>query len=412
MAPSTRLRSNAGTRVNYAPDPIGRLGTRGNSIPLEETSEPGPATAARKTARKSVTRINQQSASPEPTLPAQKTARKTVVRVKAGAVAKARAEPKRAVKAAPKPKKKERPTTLECFICATTKNTARSFKAPDDACEHFHAICNHCIQKMLKTKVAGRQLAEAGLACPFPNCDHALDYAALKTTINKPTFDDYDNAVVKHALSAGESYVACLSPNCGLYFSAEECKDSKRGKQQVACPHCDYELCLTCNRPWKSHGKGGCNKAKKAEDKASEKTVKSIGAKPCPKCGVNIEKNGGCDHMTCQRCRHNFCWVCLVPYSNDVQHIDGCPHGRVHVAGEPGNWAPDNMNMAQINNLINQANRRLDDRAPGPPLHGPVFPPMMAIAAPPQHVAVLAGLDFAAMLNPFNWGGGGNGGPV
>ena len=111
------------------------------------------------------------------------------------------------------------------------------------------------------------------------------------------TYCSYDNAVTKHALSMGESYIACLSTNCGLYFSAEDCKNNKHGKQLVACPYCEYEICLACNRPWKDHGSRGCDKAKKAEDKASEAEVKKMGAKPCPQCGMKIEKHGGCDHM-------------------------------------------------------------------------------------------------------------------
>jgi hypothetical protein len=111
----------------------------------------------------------------------------------------------------------------------------------------------------------------------------------------------YDKAVTKHVLSAGESYIACLSSKCGLYFSIEDCKNNKRGKQLATCPYCEYEICLTCNRPWKSHGsRGGCDKAKKAEDKESEATLKKMGAKPCPKCSMKIEKFGGCDHMKCK----------------------------------------------------------------------------------------------------------------
>jgi hypothetical protein len=38
--------------------------------------------------------------------------------------------------------------------------------------------------------------------------------------------------------------------------------------------------------------------------------------KPCPKCKVDIEKNSGCNHMKCFKCKHSFCWVCLKPWSN------------------------------------------------------------------------------------------------
>ena len=35
--------------------------------------------------------------------------------------------------------------------------------------------------------------------------------------------------------------------------------------------------------------------------------------KRCPRCHMFIEKNEGCNHMTCL-CSHQFCYVCLADW--------------------------------------------------------------------------------------------------
>ncbi|CAN9210505.1 unnamed protein product [Alternaria alternata] len=390
MAPSTRLRSRPERRINYADTSETEL-EAGTQVP------PEPVASAQRRGRKSAVRVNGIYASSESPDASPIVAPKRVTRVKAGAVVKPKSGPK-VHKKAPTPQKKERPTKQECSICATQKTTTRSFKAPSDACEHLQSICNLCIAKMLKTKVAERQLREAELSCPFPECGHLLDYTALQAIVSKAAFEDYDKAVTKHALSMGESYVSCLSTACGLHFSTQDCENNKHGKQLVACPYCDYEICLKCNRPWKSHGKGSCDQAKKAEEELCVNAVRKMGAKPCPNCGMNIQKNGGCDHVTCGKCRHNFCWVCLAGYTNNIRHRDDCPHARVYVAAEPGNWAQDNLTDAQINNLIAQAAARLDD-----PTHTPVAAPAPVLQQPPvpalPAIPPFAGIIFGGFLD-------------
>lgn len=53
--------------------------------------------------------------------------------------------------------------------------------------------------------------------------------------------------------------------------------------------------------------------------------------KPCPKCFVNIEKNGGCMHMSCKKCTYEFCWICLEPW---LRHKNCTP--KATVAAAPG----------------------------------------------------------------------------
>ncbi|KAJ8128515.1 hypothetical protein O1611_g5117 [Lasiodiplodia mahajangana] len=46
---------------------------------------------------------------------------------------------------------------------------------------------------------------------------------------------------------------------------------------------------------------------RRQEEEMTRKLIRQV-TKPCPNCGVPIEKNGGCDHMHCKRCDHHFDW--------------------------------------------------------------------------------------------------------
>ena len=45
----------------------------------------------------------------------------------------------------------------------------------------------------------------------------------------------------------------------------------------------------------------------------NEKWLRS-NTKQCPNCHAPIEKNKGCNHMTCIYCKHEFCWICGAKY--------------------------------------------------------------------------------------------------
>ncbi|KAL6704574.1 hypothetical protein ACN47E_008084 [Coniothyrium glycines] len=205
---------------------------------------------------------------------------------------------------------------------------------------------------MLRTKVTKRDLTEADLACPFPACEHSLAYSALKNTVSKASLDEYDNALTKNILTVSPVYITCLSSSCGLPFSTEDCRGSQRGKFKIACPYCDYAICMTCNRPWESHGTGSCARAKEKEDRETAEALEKMGAKSCPNCGVMIEKAFGCDHMLCDMCSHSFCWQCLVSYNANVPHAQGCIHGGVNVARQPEVLVDDHMTIAQIEEYL------------------------------------------------------------
>jgi len=85
----------------------------------------------------------------------------------------------------------------------------------------------------------------------------------------------------------------------------------------VVCPTCREEFCLNCMDQWHD-ASITCEevKAQKSTDKAQlDLWVERNNAKPCPKCKVLIQKISGCNHMTCNMCKHEFCWLCFANYS-------------------------------------------------------------------------------------------------
>ncbi|CAF3523234.1 unnamed protein product [Adineta steineri] len=98
----------------------------------------------------------------------------------------------------------------------------------------------------------------------------------------------------------------------------------------VECHSCLYTFCRRCQETW--HPQLQCPKEKLIQEFMNtpvekQPPLKPIDiqkisleianiqmiehcSKPCPSCGVRIEKNGGCQHMNCRACKIHFCWTC------------------------------------------------------------------------------------------------------
>ena len=57
-----------------------------------------------------------------------------------------------------------------------------------------------------------------------------------------------------------------------------------------------------------------------------------INTQKCPKCKSAIEKNMGCNHMTCRNCTHQFCWMCFSNWRGHVFDDEMCKAIALRIA--------------------------------------------------------------------------------
>lgn len=96
------------------------------------------------------------------------------------------------------------------------------------------------------------------------------------------------------------------------------------GIKDVLCK-CGNSFCFKCGS--ESHRPTTCKVSQTwtLKNSAESENITWIMAntKSCPKCSRPIEKNQGCNHMTCKMCTHEFCWLCSGDWKEHGQNTGG-----------------------------------------------------------------------------------------
>jgi len=144
-----------------------------------------------------------------------------------------------------------------------------------------------------------------GILCPHRFCPCILQFEEVKIYADKSSFERFDRLVLKITLETMSDVKCC--PKCSSY------NVHVNTVGVIYCNSCKEGFCCFCKM---SHPTSiPCEKFKEwkeMNDSATERFVhwaKTIGVQLCPKCNTMIEKNGGCTHMSCTKCKLNFDWV-------------------------------------------------------------------------------------------------------
>jgi len=160
-----------------------------------------------------------------------------------------------------------------------------------------HVICRPCFVSYCRANMPSATIET--LVCPM--CKTSYDRCVLEVNLPPDVLDDMDRKQIeldrKVALASGVE--AVLYCECGIVAVIEA---SDVGDSVVACT-CGHAYCVRCGNF--AHSGQLCP--------TPRETIKWLDkhGKLCPNCGEGIEKNGGCKHMTCRSCKHEFCWNCV-----------------------------------------------------------------------------------------------------
>lgn len=193
---------------------------------------------------------------------------------------------------------KAKPT--ECEICGDDLDANNSCSL-----ECQHVFCHECLARYLEVQISeGKSL---DITCMAFKCTGRVPDQLIRALTSAPLYSKYTAFVSKSFVEDNPNIQWCPRAGCG-----NAVKSDVKSISEAKCS-CGFKFCFKCNG--EAHAPASCTMmkawTKKCQDDSETSNWISTNTKDCPKCKSAIEKNGGCNHMTCRKCKYEFCWICM-----------------------------------------------------------------------------------------------------
>ncbi|CAM0952961.1 unnamed protein product [Alopecurus aequalis] len=201
---------------------------------------------------------------------------------------------------------------LTCLICFDV-HPAGSMRSAGCAA-HFY--CRGCWGGYVRSAV-GDGARCLSIRCPDHSCSAAVVQDLVDDVADPDDATRYAEFLLRSYVEESKKLRWCPAPGCDHaveFLGGERCI-----VQLDADCACGHGFCLGCGE--EAHRPVSCDtvrawQVKHASDSETANWVLA-NTKHCPECRKPIEKNQGCMHMTCPPpCKHQFCWLCLGPWSS------------------------------------------------------------------------------------------------
>ena len=200
-----------------------------------------------------------------------------------------------------------------CPICYNDLNSEESISLK---CEH--KMCKDCYIEYILNKLSSEPNSILMTPCPLKGCNLYVTRTIFKQCITEKRYQIiFAKSLVRNFIARNNNIKPCPNPKCNLSIRVPVSI-----AKEIKCD-CGYNFCFLCLE--EPHTPCDCEMAKLWKELTKEKGSgedfiwMKENTKNCPRCGLNIEKNQGCNHMTCRKglggCGHEFCWICMGPWN-------------------------------------------------------------------------------------------------
>ena len=221
------------------------------------------------------------------------------------------------------------PVERVCQICLEDQDNLAEEDMMSMPCGH--KFCKDCWKTFIELKFDNAIFQDECLQTTCPNAMCATVVTEVQIGQVAPNLlPEYEKRQLHSFVEGNRATMRwCPSPDCANRVAIRCQHRLFRGRinnaMVASCDGCQTKFCFRCGR--EPHDYRYCELDR--PDSSAGKPVKN-----CPRCNIKIEKNGGCNHMTC-KCGHHFCWTCLHDM-NDSYH--SCDREDFVAAGYAGAW--------------------------------------------------------------------------
>ncbi|XP_073915534.1 E3 ubiquitin-protein ligase ARIH2 isoform X3 [Castor canadensis] len=224
------------------------------------------------------------------------------------------------------------PTAHPPHHCAVCMQFVRKENLLSLACQH--QFCRNCWEQHCSVLV--KDGVGVGVSCMAQDCPlRTPEDFVFPLLPNEELKDKYRRYLFRDYVESHYQLQLCPGADCPMVIRVQEPR-----ARRVQCNRCNEVFCFKCRQMY--HAPTDCATIRKWLTKCADdsETANYISAhtKDCPKCNICIEKNGGCNHMQCSKCKHDFCWMCLGDWKTHGSEYYECSRYKEN---------PDIVNQSQ-----------------------------------------------------------------